>query len=243
MRVVYSLTALSILAILLLVNSITGLNCRNESDFPHCDDKNVWNGYWWQDTVWIESYPSIGSWFTPAPVLSKGNVVFYGPGIMEANADIRNLSLEGYIDGIALMSPADIGLPVWLKRPGHEWEGPYLVVDCAGRSDMPAIVKYRREIAEVSWDTAVRWGMVKGNRVLHWRIEDVEVSKIDPRYLKDETVIDYPEWLLNQINRADPFDPYQWRTPVYRTPSTWLIDGQWVTFRSPQPAHELLNIR
>ena len=44
-------------------------------------------------------YPSIKSWFTPAPNYFTGGAVFYGYGVMEANADVRELDLSNSSDG------------------------------------------------------------------------------------------------------------------------------------------------
>ncbi len=207
--------------------------CLEEKNFPFCDDKNPLNGYWAIDDTWVPGYPSLQSWFLPAPVWARGNAVFYNQGAMRATAEFRGLSLKGYLDGVALMSPADIGLTVWLRRPGYAWEGPFKVVDSAARGDIYPIIKSRREIVEVGWETAVRWGMVSPTgQVYHWRIEDVEVSKVPPVCLDSEELIDYPEWWLRQFKPAENYR--NWGTPVYRSPSTWRLGGKWVTFTSLQ---------
>ncbi len=228
-------TAGLILAVTLFVPSSATLNtgggCVEQFD-PKCKDGDVTNGYWWRKLVWIPFYPSVNSWFAPAPIWAYGNAVFYGPGAMSANAKIRGLSLDGYIDGVALMSPADIGLKVWLKKPDGIWEGPFLVVDCASHGDIMPIIKYRKEIVEVSWITAKRWGMVSDDdKILNWRLENVEVSKIDPSGLEGEPV-NYPDWWLNQASPGTKKDLY---TPYYKAPRTWLIDGTWITFEQPEP--------
>jgi hypothetical protein len=211
-----------------------------ESSHPDCDDGNPWNGYWWLGEAWVPGYPSLDSWFTPAPVWSYGNAVFYGPGVMEATARYRGLDLDRYAGGVALMSPSDIGLPVWIRRPGHPWEGPFLVVDAAMRGDMYPVIAFRNEIVEVDYDTAVRWKMVEGSTVKHWRLENVQVSKIDPAllYVCRLKLVDYPEWWLDRYEHTAVYDS---GTPLYRAPSTWRLHGQWVTFDSPTPGCESLR--
>jgi hypothetical protein len=207
--------------------------CLGERDGPHCNDGNLWNGYWWEKRYWVDKLPSLETWFTPAPILSRGDVVFYAPGVMEGTARHRGLDLEGYVDGISLMSPADIGLPVWLKRPGHDWEGPFLVVDCAARQDIYPGIKFMGKVAELGNETAKRWGMVDGNKVHMWKWEDVFVSKISPEHVEGLIPVDYPSWWLENFQPFYIADP---RVPIYEAPSTWMIDRderRWVTFLPP----------
>ena len=104
------------------------------------------------------------------------------------------------------------------------------MVDSSMRGDAYPIVVFRSEAVEVGWQTAKRWGMVndKGDTLI-WKIEGVEISKIDPFNLS-ETAVDYKKWWLNHLEPAKVSDLY---SPVYRTPSTWRIGGIWVTFESP----------
>ena len=201
-----------------------------EQTAPHCDDGNFWNGYWWRD-YWVPGYPSIESWYTPAPEWFYGKALFYGPGAMEATAQWRGMDLTGFVDGVALMSPADIGLTVWLKRPGHDWEGPFLVVDAAARGDIYPIVVHWNDAVEVGYKTAVSWGMVENGQVKKWMIEDVEISKIHPRHLWNYPRIEYRSWFLSNF-KADT--TFTFGTPLYLPPSTWRINGEWVTFTQPQ---------
>jgi hypothetical protein len=206
-------------------------DCTQEWYSPKCDDGDVTNGYWWFDEFWIPGYPDQDSWFTGMPPYASGGAVFYAPGVMEATAELRELSLEGYVDGVALMSPADIGSVVWIKR--DEWEGPFLVVDCARRGDFYPVAVRRDEVVEVGFETAKKWGMAYGqygNWGAHtWKIE-VEVSKIPPEYLSWEPV-DYREWFLDMVEFTDYDDRYL--RPLYESPSTWRILGEWRTFSMP----------
>ena len=227
------------LSALLLTGFLTNLptvsqTCIWEYAFPSCDDGNVLNGYWWRSEAWVPMYPSIESWFTPAPLHFEGNAVFYARGVMEATAKARGLSLDNFLDGVALISPSDIGLPVWLRRPGHSWEGPFLVVDSSMRGDAYPIVVYRKEAVEIGWRTAKRWGMVNDKgKVEMWRIANVEVSKINPNDITEATV-GYKSWWLEHLTEATYRD---FGTPPYRSPSTWRLNGVWTTFVSPDPSY------
>ena len=142
------------------------------------------------------------------------------------------MSLADFTDGVALMSPVDIGLPVWLKRPNHDWEGPFLVVDTVMRGDAYPLIVFRSEIVEVGFKTAKRWGMVNDkNQVEMWKIENVEVSKINPSDT-NRPAINYQGWWLENLRPAKFTDL---GSPIYVSPTTWRINGIWVTFKSPDP--------
>jgi hypothetical protein len=206
-----------------------------EDTFLQCDNKNPFDGYWWLEKIWVPGYLSVESWYTPAPDIFKGNAVFYADGVAKATARVRGLDLKGYVDGVSLMSPADIGLPVWLKRPGYQWEGPFLVIDSATRGDIYPVTVYRQEAVEVGFTTALKWGMVnEQGDVIKWRIEDVEVSKLPPGYINGISVY-LDDWWLNTA--YEPATTRELYTPIYRAPSTWRIDNVWVTFSSP--VHDL----
>ena len=125
------------------------------------------------------------------------------------------------------MSPADIGAEVWLKPPGCDWEGPYLVVDCARRGDMWPVVNFYGEVVELGFKTAERWGMAEGNwSAIRWKEYGVLVSKVPPHLVDQYKIIDYPNWWLSSAK----FVRVNESTPIYRFPSTWRINGVWHTF-------------
>jgi hypothetical protein len=100
-----------------------------------------------------------------------------------------------YLDGVALMSPSDIGKIAWLRRPGFGWEGPFIVVDCAQWDDIWPIVVYRKEVVEVGWDTKQRWGITEPLN----GVEVVVTSNSDPRMLWlalewSDSPVYYPDW-------------------------------------------------
>ena len=201
-------------------------SCIHEWYWPECDDGNPINGYWAWDEVWVPGYISIETWFAPAPDHFSGRVVFYNQGAMEATAAWRDLSLEGYLDGVALMSPADIGHKVWIKFDGI-WEGPFLVVDCARRGDMYPVIMYREEAVEVGWETAQRWDLKPP-------YPDVEVSKMKPR--ASEGVV-LSEWYEEIVEFADRMGPWIY----FRPPNEWRIDGEWMTFSVYRELHQNQN--
>ena len=138
------------------------------------------------------------TWMTGHPALSSGAATFYAPGLMEATAGYREMSLDGYVDGVSLMSPLDIGADVWIKYNG-EWEGPFLSVDTAQQNHMCQAIQTRGEVVEVGYKTAQRWGMTDWPKIHEWKVE-VEVSLIPPEYLDtcgDDSVY-FPEWWAEQ---------------------------------------------
>ena len=123
-----------------------------------------------------EHLVSYNTWMTGHPIYSEGGAVFYAPGIMERTAEYRGMDLDRYVDGVSLMSPADI-------------------VDTAQQNHMCQAVQTRGEVVEVGYQTAKRWDMVEWPKVHEWKV-DVEVSKVNPmtlEYFGWEPVY-YPEW-------------------------------------------------
>ena len=181
-----TLSIVSIFAIGVIEASAKG-DCATYIDRGYCVPGNVSSETWW----------------TPAPQHSYGKAVWYAPYLMDATAEWRGMSLEGFEGGVAMMSPADMGQVVWLKRPassmsGGEWEGPFLVVDVSSIIHMWTTVTQIGEVVEVDFQTALRWGMVEGNKnsysVNEYMIRDVEVYKgLHPPFESAEAV-DYVEW-------------------------------------------------
>ncbi len=152
---------------------------------------------------WVPGLVTFESWVREAPAHSIGNVVWYNPGIMEATAEHVGFSLEGYLDGIAMMSCSDFGKTAWLRRPGLTWEGPYAVVDCASRVDIFSAVYYHGEVAEVGYQTALSWGMVESvddRRIVNqWILHDVEVFVGEAPSGDESVAVDYAGWWLDQV--------------------------------------------
>jgi hypothetical protein len=229
-----------------------------EPGSPEADNpQSIFDGYWWLNKeVFVPGYISVGTWFTPAPISIQGRAVYYAPGVMEATANARGMSLSGYVDGVSLMSPADIGRTVWIKRTGG-WEGPFLVVDCSRRGDMWPIIVGRGEVVEVGFRTAVAWGMARstgggGWKAITWSTDRVQV------YIDEEppefpvNAASYSEWFLERAqfvgpiqNRAEhivvtlnrcwkwwdghTYCKDQWRTAPWVKPDDYLPPWKWPT--------------
>ena len=215
-------------------------DCTLETAAPDCNDGYALNGYWWHG-FWIPGLPTLESWFAGSPVYAIGNAVFYAPWIMRATAELRELSLHGYVDGVSGLSCADVGLELWIRRPGHEWEGPFLNVDCAQRNDMYGIIVWRAEVIELGFETAERWGMVErtggGYKVLRWRTEDVEVSKLPPEQVSGSPV-PLREWWLERfepVSASEFLSDVQngYTRPLYRAGESWRFKGEWIRFAQP----------
>jgi hypothetical protein len=201
--------------------------------WPDCRWEPGIYGYWWHGYQ-VPGLVSIQSWLTPAPLWSKGGALYYAPHIMEATAAVRGMSLDGYVDGVAVPGCADLGQRVWLKRPGHTWEGPFLVVDCAARNDMYGQIMAFGEMVEVGFDTALRWGMAAWVGYdwvsIRPKIRDVEMSKVPPALLwRCDGPTDFATWwqanviftdtpreatsseIMQAIEQSDAFQQWQQR--------------------------------
>lgn len=198
------------------------------------DSEGPFDGYRWVDGSWIPGLITHETWYTPAPIYSIGGAVFYAPNLMEATARWRGMSLAGYLDGVALMSPADLGRTVWIRRAGNaEFEGPFLSVDCAARQDMYGTVVIRGEVVEVGFETALRWGMVRGSesrwRTNDWRQEvEVVVSDMRPAWTAHPLPTFYPKWWERRVEFSQAWmEPPH--SPMPRRDGTWRwIDGSTV---------------
>lgn len=174
--------------------------------YPACVDETpnwLYDSYCWGEYP-VPGLPNYATQFLEYPLLSVGKATFYSPGAMEATAHYRGLSMDGYLGGVALMTCGDLGGSVWLRRPGHDWEGAYLVVDCARRNDLYGITVYREEAVEVDYKTAIRWGMMSYNNgdwtVKQWMIRNVEVSMLPPWEIPlYEEPLSLKDWFLENV--------------------------------------------
>jgi hypothetical protein len=104
-------------------------------------------------------------WYAATRLPARGEVTFYGPGVMETAYHLRlERAQVPYCDRpacmgyIATLRPGDLGRKVWLDVPGVGVEGPFLVVDYAAARDFERL-RRRGLIAEVDYVTAQRWRM------------------------------------------------------------------------------------
>lgn len=224
---------------MLLVPSAEVFPCYTESAFYICDDGNAYNGYWWR-TIWVPGMVSMNTWFTPTPPLVFGYSTFYGPYAMKATADYRGMKYqENYVGMVSGIFCADIGNQVWLKRPNKDWEGPFLIVDCARQNDLYGVIVSYGEVVEVDHETAIRWGMVDRytDEVYLWK-QFVLMSKVPPEEQYEYTPIYLRSWFLNMVEYATHNERDY--TIIYQYPSTWRINKDWITFPNnlPGPKHE-----
>jgi hypothetical protein len=166
----------------------------------------MYDGYW-NEEWWIPGMISNFSWFLSSPQYHYGRATFYTEGRMEATAHARGMSLDGYLDGVSLMSPANIGNVVWLRPEGMEWTGPYLVVDCAQRDDILQILGGRDEAVEVGYTTAIRWGMIQPHRRCCW-VEDLVIHQ----YSLDRVYVFIGQFLppTDVLAQHEPFHLAPW---------------------------------
>ncbi|MGC8782127.1 MAG: hypothetical protein ACP5UQ_14795, partial [Anaerolineae bacterium] len=98
---------------------------------------------------------------TPLP--QTGLATFYAPGMMEHVLAVRAshgqvLHCDECVGTVALLRAGDIGRKVWLQPPGGEMVGPFLVIDCAQREDVAALVE-RNWVVDVSYELGRLWDM------------------------------------------------------------------------------------
>lgn len=199
-----------------------------------------WQGY-------PSCLPSTETFFHVPPPVTSGWAVYYIPGEMEATAEYRGFTLDdGYLGYVAAMTPAMIGWSVWLKRENHDWEGPYLVVDCPRSNDQYGLIEYKKEVIEVDFNTALRWGFVKLTgldnqkhytyQVIAGGEANVQVSYYKPSKYMPPAVI-YQNW-YKSIFVSGPKQGYIWED-IPKNPTSWCIttkqtcEGRWKTFEQP----------
>lgn len=197
-------------------------------------DRNPLNGFIDDWGYCIPGLVTNASWFMKQPQYTFGTAVYYAPGIMKATANFREMSLEGYIGGVALLSPADIGETVWLRRQDHEWEGPFLSIDCGRRADIYTEVVITQEVVEVDFTTAFRWGLVSYSKNDWWPLaykeQTVEVwigkEKPSEDINLSQNPIYYAEWWLARIEFMEgSIDPSPYYYPNEENPEWDLRDG------------------
>lgn len=92
-----------------------------------------------------------------------GQATFYGPGVMDTVVANRAawgqaVTCSDCLGYVALADAAYIGHKVWLRRPGYQVEGPFMVADCARVQDRPNLERSGWAV-DVDYGIAQRWGM------------------------------------------------------------------------------------
>ena len=98
-----------------------------------------------------------------SPLPQMGVATYYAPGVMEWVRNYRREQGEiadcpDCVGAVALLRAGDIGRKVWLQPPGGELAGPFIVVDCARDTDIPALLD-RNWAVDVGYDLGQLWGM------------------------------------------------------------------------------------
>ncbi len=98
---------------------------------------------------------------TPLPQM--GLATYYGSGVMEWVEKYRRgrdqlPPCPECVGNVALLRAGDIGRKVWLQHPNGELYGPFLVIDCAQRTDVPSLLD-REWAVDVSWELSRDWRM------------------------------------------------------------------------------------
>jgi hypothetical protein len=101
----------------------------------------------------------------PQPKHSEGLLVVYGSQyLVEQNAAYRGYTLGDLPDrcGMSGISPVMLGRLAYVRTPGHDWVGPCRIVDAVAAHDAVDSIEGRKEIAEITWDTAAALGFEHG---------------------------------------------------------------------------------
>lgn len=219
-------------------HAIGPYDCQKESNFRFCDDGNIYNGYWWYDG-WVPGLPSYDSWFMIMPPLTIGDATWYAYGVMEATARYRGYDLEPYVGGVALTTCAHLGQPIWIKPLLREWEGPYLVVDCARQNDIYGQTQFRHEVVELDYQTAQRWMQEYWGWDSMWSFPSTIVSFVPPDLVRGDFCIWCPNSSIN-IEHTNYIVrwPRYWRQnltyqdgpgsmQIVNDGFRWRLDGEW----------------
>lgn len=230
---------------LLSVQADSDLVCYYENLNPVCDDNKTINGYWWYN-FWVPGMPTYKTQLGPTPPVTIGKALIYAPDVMEATAEYRGLSLEGYAGAISTPTCGNIGLDFWIKRPGFSWEGPFLAVDCSRRNDMYAHIMLMNVVVEIDFETAVRWEMARYGGTQHegrWSyiysggINNIIVSKYNPYESRIINIIPIQNWFEDFVE-FDTCNNCGWL--LYDGDSNWRLDGEKITFTQPIPPHQII---
>lgn len=192
--------------------------------------------YVWLDRFCVPGKISVEDWMQPAPVYTKGNLTFYAPLVMRSTAHYHGYDLDGYLDGVALMSPADMGKEVWISVDGV-WYGPFLSVDCARISDMYGVIGSRGEVVEVGFKTAVMLGMAErngygtNNGYKYTTIEAIKEVQVWigelPENVGRYKPIDYQGWWLDLPKTFTA----GWERALYHRPGKFTHNGSRIVLK------------
>lgn len=111
-------------------------------------------------THWSQLTPAYSE---PTPLPVTGLAMYYAPRVMDSVASYRERvnnieECEECIGRVALLRAGDIGRHVWIQVGDGVVEGPFQVLDVAGRHHIPDLLR-RNWVVDVDYETAMRWGM------------------------------------------------------------------------------------
>ncbi|GIK73506.1 MAG: hypothetical protein BroJett021_24940 [Chloroflexota bacterium] len=111
-------------------------------------------------THWSQLTPAYSE---PTPLPVTGLAMYYAPRVMDGVASYRERvnnieECEECIGRVALLRAGDIGRHVWIQVGDGVVEGPFQVLDVAGRHHIPDLLR-RNWVVDVDYETAMRWGM------------------------------------------------------------------------------------
>ncbi|MFN3980570.1 MAG: hypothetical protein ACK4SA_09325 [Caldilinea sp.] len=111
-------------------------------------------------THWGQLTPAYSE---PTPLPVTGLAMYYAPRVMDSVASYRERvnnieECEECIGRVALLRAGDIGRHVWIQVGDGAVEGPFQVLDVAGRHHIPDLLR-RNWVVDVDYETAMRWGM------------------------------------------------------------------------------------
>ena len=90
----------------------------------HGSYDDLLNGYWFDDSLqwwWNDGLPSRHTYYMPAPIHFSTRALWQSPNMIQHTAAYNGVDLSDVIDGLSLMSPADVGKTVWVRVPGGVW--------------------------------------------------------------------------------------------------------------------------
>jgi hypothetical protein len=172
------------------------------------------------------------SYWERTPLPQQGLATYYNLGVMEQVLENRLTAKDidvcpDCVGTVALLRAGDIGRKVWLQPPGGDPVGPFLVIDCARRTDVQPLLD-RNWVVDVSFEVGQYWGM---NRPL-----DGVIVFEDPA----DTV---PGRQVNRIPTPFAVSPgdvvISAPTPTPLAPAVEAIPTAWPT-RMPAPLMPLL---
>jgi len=162
---------------------------------------------------------AIATWMTPMPKQANGLLVLYGPpSLAQINAEFHGYDLKDYACGLSLMSPADLGKVVWVRKKDGKWFGPCLSIDTARRQDFWDYVYNKHEVAEVDSRAADALGFDHGIK------GEVYVGLCPPDHGQ---AVDYnPDLAFDEFTQNDSYMHYFWPYPPQQRPCLCAVYGE-----------------